>query len=206
MFRSSYVGPLFAVLIGMFHLFTIRGGHAWGDDFTPMNRRMANTWHGEFPWNYSPGPRANERPGTTPVCMFPPNGYGLYDMAGNVWQWCSDWYLPEAYALRAAKGVVVNPTGPDQSFDPRQRPPERVHRGGSFLCCDGYCFNYRPSARMGCTPDTGLSHVGFRCVMTASMKDKPRRCARLADLGMPQESPRSRGRACQHARRVRYPE
>jgi formylglycine-generating enzyme required for sulfatase activity len=103
------------------------------------------------------------------VKAFAPNGYGLYDMAGNVWQWCSDWYLPNAYALTTGSDVVVNPQGPEQSFDPRRRPPERVHRGGSFLCCVGYCFNYRPSARMGCTPDSGMSHIGFRCVTTKKM-------------------------------------
>ena len=83
---------------------------------------------------------------------------------GNVWQWCGDWYLPEAYLLTKGKDVLVNPKGPMHSFDPRERPPERVQRGGSFLCCVGYCFNYRPSSRLGCTPDTGMSHLGFRCV------------------------------------------
>jgi formylglycine-generating enzyme required for sulfatase activity len=78
-------------------------------------------------------------------------------MAGNVCQWTADWYLPDAYARRAGRGVVVNPTGPDHSFDPREQPPERMQRGGSFLCCLGYYFNCRPSARMGCTPGTGMS-------------------------------------------------
>ena len=97
---------------------------------------------------------------------FQRNGYGLYDMAGNVWEWCSDWYRPDGYALQAGESVLVNPTGPKSSSDPR-RPymPQRVQRGGSFLCNDEYCSSYRPSARMGCTPDSGMSHLGFRCVL-----------------------------------------
>ena len=142
-----------------------RGGleakkYVWGDEPFSEDRPQCNTFQGHFP-DHNTGKDGYLR--TSPVKAFPPNGYGLYDMAGNVWQWCSDWYLPDAYA-RSAGGTAVNPTGPESSFDPRQRPAERAQRGGSFLCCVGYCFNYRPSARMGCTPDTGMSHVGFRCV------------------------------------------
>ena len=145
--------------------FAARGGldgkkYVWGDEPFSAAAPQCNTFQGHFPDRNT---AADGHPRTSPVKAFPPNGYGLYDMSGNVWQWCADWYLPDAYARAAGRGVVVNPTGPEASFDPRQRPPERVHRGGSFLCSVGYCFNYRPSARIGCTPDTGMSHVGFRC-------------------------------------------
>jgi formylglycine-generating enzyme required for sulfatase activity len=154
--------------------YAARGGlngktYVWGNEKFSEDKPQCNIWQGHFP-DQNTAKDGYIR--TSPVKAFKPNGYGLYDMAGNVWQWCADWYLPETYLRRAGEKVVVNPTGPDHSFDPRQRPPERVHRGGSFLCCDGYCFNYRPSARMGCTPDTGLSHVGFRCVMTRKMWEK----------------------------------
>jgi formylglycine-generating enzyme required for sulfatase activity len=148
--------------------FAARGGlegkkYVWGDEPFSEEKPQCNNFQGHFP-DHNTMKDGYAR--TSPVKAFPPNGYGLYDMAGNVWQWTADWYLPDAYARRAGRGVIDNPTGPEQSFDPRQRPPERTHRGGSFLCCVDYCFNYRPSARMGCTPDTGMSHVGFRCVKT----------------------------------------
>ncbi len=149
--------------------FAARGGldgkkYVWGDE--PFNEQhpQCNIFQGSFP-DHNTVKDGYER--TSPVKAYPPNGYGLCDMAGNVWQWTADWYLPDTYAHDAVRGVVVNPTGPEHSFDPQKRPPERVQRGGSFLCCVGYCFNYRPSARMGCPPDTGMSHVGFRCVMSA---------------------------------------
>jgi formylglycine-generating enzyme required for sulfatase activity len=146
--------------------FAARGGlegkkYVWGDEPFSEEHPQCNIFQGHFP------DRNTAKDGyvrTSPVKAFPANGYGLYDMAGNVWQWCDDWFLPDAYADRGGGRVQVNPKGPKQSFDPRIRPPERTHRGGSFLCCVGYCFNYRPSARMGCTPDSGMSHLGFRCV------------------------------------------
>jgi formylglycine-generating enzyme required for sulfatase activity len=148
--------------------FAARGGlegkeFVWGDEPFSDAKPQCNVFQGHFP---DTNTMKDGYARTSPVKAFPPNGFGLYDMAGNVWQWCNDWFLPDAYARRAGQGVVVNPAGPDFSFDPRVRPPERVHRGGSFLCCVGYCFNYRPSARMGCTPDSGMSHLGFRCVQS----------------------------------------
>jgi formylglycine-generating enzyme required for sulfatase activity len=145
--------------------YAARGGlegkkYVWGDEPFSEAHPQCNNFQGHFP-DHNTAKDGYLR--TSPVKAFPANGYGLYDMAGNVWQWCDDWFLPDAYARTAGRGLLVNPTGPQASFDPRRRPPERVHRGGSFLCCVGYCFNYRPSARMGCTPDTGMSHLGFRC-------------------------------------------
>jgi formylglycine-generating enzyme len=146
--------------------FAARGGlegkkYVWGDEPFSEDHPQCNNFQGDFPH------RNTARDGylrTSPVKAFPPNSYGLYDMAGNVWQWTADWFLPDAYTLTRDQKLLVNPTGPPASFDPKDRPPERVQRGGSFLCCVGYCFNYRPSARLGCTPDTGMSHLGFRCV------------------------------------------
>ena len=154
--------------------FAARGGldtkkYVWGDEPFSDSKPQCNNFQGHFP------DKNTELDGyarTSPVKAFPPNGYGLYDMSGNVWQWCADWWLPDAYTRTAGRGTLVNPTGPESSFDPSVRPPERIHRGGSFLCCVGYCFNYRPSARIGCTPDTGMSHVGFRCVTTKELWEK----------------------------------
>jgi sulfatase modifying factor 1 len=150
--------------------YAARGGleakkYVWGDEPFDEAHPQCNTFQGQFP-NQNTEKDGYAR--TSPVKAFAPNGYGLYDMAGNVWQWCGDWYLP-TYDQYASQGVIDNPKGPVASFNPSLRPPERVHRGGSFLCCVGYCFNYRPSARLGCTPDTGMSHIGFRCVMTREM-------------------------------------
>ncbi len=148
-----------------------RGGMAgkhfvWGDEPVSDVTPQANVWQGDFPFR---NVAADGHQRTAPVKSFPPNKYGLYDMAGNVWEWCSDWYAVDAYARHAGTGVADNPRGPERSFDPR-RPemPQRIQRGGSFLCNASYCSSYRPSARMGCTPDTGMSHVGFRCVRTPS--------------------------------------
>jgi sulfatase modifying factor 1 len=148
--------------------FAARGGldarhFIWGDEKVSDTKRQANIWQGVFP---SENLATDGFARTAPVKSFPPNGYGLYDMAGNVWEWCSDWFAVDAYAHRAGHGVVENPTGPQQSYDPQQpRMPLRTQRGGSFLCNPVYCASYRPSARMGNSPDTGMSHVGFRCVV-----------------------------------------
>ena len=152
--------------------FAARGGldaqpFVWG--MTPLSEEkpQANIWQGKFP---SSNTKADGYLLTAPVKSFTPNGFGLYDVAGNVWEWTSDWYRPDTYSLRADQKVSNNPTGPKKSHDPR-RPylPQRVQRGGSYLCNDVYCASYRPAARMPCSPDTGMSHVGFRCVMTPKM-------------------------------------
>jgi formylglycine-generating enzyme required for sulfatase activity len=150
--------------------FAARGGlegkpYVWGEDRPTDTNIHANLWQGEFPHRNT---KADGYERTSPVKAFPPNGYGLYDMSGNVWQWCSDWYQIDLHRQWAGKGVIINPTGPEKSFDPRQPySPLRVQKGGSFLCNDAYCTRYRPSARHGCTPDTGMSHMGFRCVRSA---------------------------------------
>ncbi|MBX7166050.1 MAG: formylglycine-generating enzyme family protein [Pirellulales bacterium] len=143
-----------------------RGGlsrqpYVWGDQPPNDLRCMANLWQGSFPDRNS---EADGYPRTAPVGSFAANGYGLYDMAGNVWEWCNDWYDRELYPRRA-DALTVNPEGPAASNDPlHPYEQRRAQRGGSFLCNDSYCSRYRPSARHGCTPDTGMSHVGFRCV------------------------------------------
>ncbi len=144
----------------------------WGDDPPSDTNIRANIWQGKFPY-LNTKKDGYER--TSPVKAFPPNGYGLYDMAGNVWQWCGDWYREDLYRQRAGSDVVANnPLGPEKSFDHNQPfSPLRAQRGGSFLCSDEYCTRYRPSARQGCTPDTGMSHLGFRCAMTPKGADKP---------------------------------
>jgi formylglycine-generating enzyme len=152
--------------------FAARGGlerraNVWGDE--PVDARRANTWQGLFP-SHNTAEDGFAR--AAPVGSYPANGYGLYDMAGNVWEWCSDRYRPDTYArqvLVSGRGAVIaNPAGPERSLDPRNpdAPDSRVQRGGSFLCNDSYCASYRPSARMAAPPDTGMQHLGFRCVMT----------------------------------------
>ena len=131
------------------------------------DERLANYWHGEFPWRSDPGYGS-----TAPVGSFPPNGYGLADMAGNVWEWTSDWYVEERWPDSAPCCVPRDPRGGtlEESFDPRQpqfRVPRKVIKGGSFLCADSYCMRYRPSARRPQMIDTGMSHVGFRVVGVA---------------------------------------
>ncbi len=148
--------------------FAARGGlsgkpFVWGDSFRPGNKYMANTFQGNFP------NKNNDDDGydtTSPVTSFPTNGYGLYDMAGNVWQWVSDWYRPDYYGQLAASGEVArNPTGPNDSFDPEERGvKKRVMRGGSFLCTDQYCSRYMVGTRGKGEDSTGTNHLGFRCV------------------------------------------
>jgi formylglycine-generating enzyme len=138
------------------------GRYTWGDEDPQLNVKLANIWQGHFP-NLNTKEDGFER--TAPVMSFVPNGYGLYDMAGNVWEWCSDWYHDDAYKMLDQKGVTENPKGPDKSYD-RNEPfsVKRVTKGGSFLCNVSYCESYRPTARRGTSFDSGMSHLGFRCV------------------------------------------
>jgi formylglycine-generating enzyme required for sulfatase activity len=151
--------------------FAARGGlerkkYAWGDEMKPDGKWMANIWQGRFPYENTEedGFRA-----TAPVASFPANGYGLYDMAGNVWQWCSDWYRHDYYrTLAAGAAPARNPQGPSDSSDPAEpRVAKRVMRGGSYLCTDQYCTAYEVGARGKGAVDTGTNHLGFRCVKSA---------------------------------------
>lgn len=134
----------------------------WGNDFSEKNDFKANFWQGDFPF-INTAKDGFEK--LAPVKSFEPNGFGLYDMAGNVWEWCNDWFHYEYYKCIEASNLENNPTGPDFSFDPYLPDmAQKVSRGGSFLCNDSYCSGYRVSARMKSSPDTGLEHTGFRCV------------------------------------------
>jgi formylglycine-generating enzyme len=153
--------------------FAARGGlsgaeFAWGDEFTPGGVHMANTWQGEFPLRNL---RHDGYERTSPVTAFPPNGYGLHDVIGNVWEWTSDWYAAkhEADAPKACC-IPENPRGgrEEQSYDPHQpniKIPRKVIKGGSHLCAPNYCRRYRPAARHPEAIDTSTSHLGFRCVL-----------------------------------------
>lgn len=148
--------------------FAARGGltgalYPWGDNFMKDGQWMANSHQGHFP-NDDTG--ADAFVGIAPVAKYPPNGYGLYDVGGNVWEWVSDWYRPDYYGqLAATGGINRNPSGPSEPFDPAE-PGEkkRVHRGGSFLCTDQYCSRYMVGTRGKGEVTTGTNHLGFRCV------------------------------------------
>ena len=156
--------------------FAARGGldgatYAWGEEFMPQGRPMANTWQGEFPWHN----RVEDGyEGTSPIETFPPNGYGLYDMIGNVWEWTVDWYH-SSHPSESLKSCCTprNPRGgaEQDSYDPRQpdiRIPRKVIKGGSHLCAPNYCRRYRPAARFPEPIDTSACHLGFRCIVRAS--------------------------------------
>ena len=148
--------------------FAARGGlsgklYPWGDEFMPGGRWMANTFQGHFPYQDT---AEDGFAGIAPVAQYPPNGYGLYDMAGNVWQWCSDWYRADAYQAYAASHIAVrNPQGPESSLDPAEpTQKKRVQRGGSFVCSEQYCTRYLVGSRGKGEESSGSNHVGFRCV------------------------------------------
>jgi sulfatase modifying factor 1 len=142
-----------------------RGGlinkiYPWGNESIDTGAVKANTWQGEFPHKNT---LRDKYYYTSPVKSFPPNGYGLYDMAGNVWEWIADWYRYDYYQTLANK-TTIDPEGPPSSEDPDEPyAKKRVLRGGSFLCNEAYCSGYRVAARMKTTPDTSMEHTGFRC-------------------------------------------
>jgi len=149
-----------------------RGGlegavYCWGDVFQPGGRIMANTWQGRFPWESL---RMDGRPGTTPVKRLPPNGHGLFEMTGNVWEWTSDFFSPRHRGGSPACCVPRDPhvETPEHSYArlaPDAHIPRRVVKGGSYLCAPNYCLRYRPAARQGQAVETSSTHIGFRCVV-----------------------------------------
>jgi formylglycine-generating enzyme required for sulfatase activity len=147
--------------------FASRGGldrnrYAWGNDLKPGGMWVANIWQGRFPSNNTGD---DGYVGASPVTAFPPNGFGLFDVGGNVWQWCSDWYRPDYFAALASQGVAHNPQGPPDSYDPLEPGvAKRVQKGGSFLCSDRYCSRYLVGSRGRGAIDSGGSNTGFRCV------------------------------------------
>ncbi len=160
--------------------FAARGGldgavYVWGDEFTPGGRHLANTWQGEFPWQNL---LLDGYGGTSPVGAFPANGYGLYNMAGNVWEWTSDYFRPRHAGAGAAPVAAGQPAEPAPGCCAPRNPmvtepgrdlasaiPRKVIKGGSYLCAPDYCMRCRPAARQGEAIDTSTGHLGFRCVV-----------------------------------------
>jgi formylglycine-generating enzyme len=153
--------------------YAARGGlqgkqFSWGDDLKPGGKWLANIWQGNFPSHNS---SEDGFYSTAPVASFPANGYGLYDMTGNVWEWCSDWYHADYYKTFAPGKIATNPKGPGSSYDPYEPGTvKRVQRGGSFLCSDQYCARYLVGARGKGEPSSGCSNVGFRCASGVKLK------------------------------------
>jgi formylglycine-generating enzyme len=140
----------------------------WGDEPEHDGEPMANYWHGDFPWRHARGYGSS-----TPVGSFPANGYGLFDMAGNVWEWTTDWWASRHVAAEGECCVTSRVAMIDDSYDPAQpqfKIPRKVIKGGSFLCADSYCLRYRPAARRPQMIDTGMSHIGFRCIIRRSLE------------------------------------
>jgi formylglycine-generating enzyme required for sulfatase activity len=165
--------------------FAARGGidsaeYVWGNEFTPGGRHLANTWQGEFPWQNL---KRDGYETTSPVAAFPPNSYGLYDMAGNVWEWTGDWFREHRRKLSCCG--TVNPSGGrrEESRDP-QLPlgsPRKVIKGGSFLCAPNYSRRYRPAARVAQAIDDSTCDLGFRCVIRSETKPDFVRTLRLVE-------------------------
>jgi sulfatase modifying factor 1 len=158
--------------------FAARGGldaatYAWGEEMTPDGKHMANTWQGEFPWQNL---REDGHEGVAPVGQFPPNGYGLYDMIGNVWEWTTDWYTANHPAGKGCCSGSVPKGDREASYDPRTpeiRIPRKVMKGGSYLCAPNYCRRYRPAARMAQPIDTSTCHLGLRLIQRTSQQQAP---------------------------------
>lgn len=150
--------------------YAARGGksntiYPWGNEMVHQGKVKANSWDGKFPYQNTASD-GYER--LAPVAQYEPNGYGLYDMGGNVWEWCADWYRSDYYQASLDEEIMENPAGPESSLDPVEPyAQKKVTRGGSFLCNDQYCSGFRVAARMKTTWDTSLNHTGFRCVVSA---------------------------------------